>query len=133
MDMYLYLFIIQAFQCENCQNRTIIPIAYKEKKKKSNVTKFKFNNLNNNETCDLCESKMGMYGPFWIDEIHDYDFIDSLQVETGNSQLKFKDRINTMFLAMKDELPVKNQVFSYDYSRLFKEIHLSCPKMSLIK
>lgn len=78
---------------------------------------------------------MAMYGPFWIDDIYDNDFIDSLLCELQKDfiYLKYKERIEMTLACIKEELPLQKQIFSYDYSILSRDIRLSCPKLSLIK
>jgi len=123
------------FQCERCQNRIVTPLAFEQIKKGKNNPKIKFNNLTVNKACEVCEGEMSMYGPFWIDELYDTDFIESLlnELKGDFSYLKYKERIEMTLACIKEELPLQKQIFSYDYSILSRDIRLSCPKLIIIK
>ena len=125
----------KVFNCERCQNRIISPLAYAKSKKPNQTPKIKFNNLTINKKCEVCEGEMILSGPFWISEIQDVDFMDSLLTELNEdyTYLKYKDRIVMLINTIKEELSLKQVIFSYDYSILARDIHLSSPKLSLIK
>lgn len=126
--------------CRNCQNRLITPLAHMEEtkhsKKEKTVSRFKFNNLTGNVNCEICDSYMCLSGPFWIDNIHDEDFIDQIQSELDTERfkyLKYNKRIKTFLSGIKEELPLNNLVFSFDYSRFASDISVSSPKLNLFK
>jgi tRNA (guanine26-N2/guanine27-N2)-dimethyltransferase len=129
------------FHCRNCQNRSIISMAQKIETQTSGQqnsrTDYKFNNLTGNEKCSVCDSFMCMSGPYWISDLHDEDFVDKLKFELNNGDrftyLKYNNRINIMLNSIKEELPFKNEVFSYDYAQFSRDISLSSPKLSLFK
>src|SRR5690606_27706868 len=68
--------------CRNCQNSVVTPLAHMEEtkhaKKDKTVSRFKFNKLTGNAICEICDSYMCLSGPFWIDNMHDEDFIDKI-------------------------------------------------------
>lgn len=128
------------YHCKNCQNRTIVPFAnYQENKiKNGKVNSFvKFNNLIHDSTkCEICDSFMCMTGPYWIDDLHDEDFINSLISNLDKEDfkyLKYNSRIKLILKGIKDELPLKSQAFSYDYSKFSSDITLSSFKLGLFE
>lgn len=128
------------YHCRSCQNRTIIPMAsYQENKFKNGKPNsfVKFNNLIHERThCELCNSAMCMSGPFWIDDLHDEDFITSLK-ETLNQKefdyLKYKERIHLILKSIGDEMKLKDEIFYYDYSQCNRDVNLSSFKLSLFE
>lgn len=85
--------------------------------------------------CKICQGELSLYGPFWIEDLHDEDFIESLSLELINrySYLKYGERVQMTLSIIKEELPLKKQIFSYNYSVLARDIHLSCPKLSIFR
>jgi tRNA (guanine26-N2/guanine27-N2)-dimethyltransferase len=145
-DFYIRLFLIvkdspeecklnalkygYVFHCRNCQNRTISPLAEKEK------NKIKFKNNTSDKLCKICDSNMTLSGPFWIDDLHDYDFLDNLITNLQKEEfkyLKYNSRILNFLNLIKEESVLKHCIFTYDYSRFGNDINLSIPKLSLIR
>ena len=124
--------------CRNCQNRFISPLAHLENKNKGNrvIQKFKFNNIIGNPICDVCDSSMCLSGPYWIHDMYDENILNTL-IENLNTEkyqyLKYNKRISSFLTNIKEELKLKDEVFSYDYSKLCQEITLSAPKLGLIR
>jgi tRNA (guanine26-N2/guanine27-N2)-dimethyltransferase len=90
------------FHCRNCQNRIIVPLAQihdsKSNKSDKSLSRIRFNNLTGNIKCEVCDSNMCMSGPFWIDNLHDEEFIDRISFELNSdkfSYLKYNKRIKT--------------------------------------
>ena len=128
------------YHCRNCQNRIITPLAHVQESKNNKTGKtnsfIKFNNLTGDSKCEVCDSNMCMVGPYWIDDIHDEDFIDTLLTDLEGENfkyLRYNERIKNFLNAIKEELPLKDQIFSYDYSRFSSDITLSSPKLSLFR
>jgi tRNA (guanine26-N2/guanine27-N2)-dimethyltransferase len=126
--------------CRNCQNRYVTPLATVNSTKNSKTqkvsTSIKFNNLTGNTLCDVCDSNMCMSGPYWIDNLHDEDFINSVLTQLDEekfSYLKYKKRITTFLNGIKEEMPLNNQVFNLDYAQFARDVQVSCPKLSLVK
>jgi tRNA G26 N,N-dimethylase Trm1 len=124
--------------CRNCQNRIITPLAHLEEKKKRDkvITKFKFNNISGSGQCEVCDSSMCLSGPFWIDSMYDEKVLDTLIEELNGEKyqyLKYNDRILSFVTNIKEEYQLKDQIFSYDYSLLCREITLCAPKLNIIK
>lgn len=118
------------FHCRNCQNRIISPLAEKEDKK------IKFKNNTGEKTCSVCDSAMVLSGPFWIDDIHDYDFIENLISSLQKEEykyLKYNERILNFLNLIKEESVLKENVFSFDYPRFGCDLNLSVPKINLIR
>jgi tRNA (guanine26-N2/guanine27-N2)-dimethyltransferase len=124
--------------CRNCQNRHITPLAHIENKKKKDrtISKFKFNNLSGNEKCEVCDGSMCLTGPFWIDDIHNKYFLEKLMTELNGPNfqyLKYNSRIKHFITNILQELPLSDQIFSFDYSRFCSDLTLSAPKLVLIR
>jgi tRNA (guanine26-N2/guanine27-N2)-dimethyltransferase len=124
--------------CRNCQNRVITPLAHIETKSKRDrtISKYKFNNLTGNEKCEVCDGFMCLTGPFWIDDIHDEDFLNILLKELESDKfnyLKYNKRIKNFITNIKLELPLNNQVFSFDYARFCSDLTLSAPKLMILR
>ena len=129
------------YHCRNCQNRIITPLgAYQEMQSHKNKEKvnsyFKFNNLTGHSTCDVCESSMCLSGPFWIDSLHDEDFLNSALADLNGEDykyMKYSGHVKNFLYAIKGELPLESQVFNYDYPQFARELGVNCPKFSLFK
>ena len=128
------------YHCRNCQNRTIVPFAnYQENKiKNGKVNSFvKFNNLIHERTkCEICDSFMCMSGPYWIDDLHDEDWINSLLSNLNKDEfkyLKYNSRIQLILKGIKAELPLKDTIFNYDYSQFSRDITLSSFKLGIFE
>jgi tRNA G26 N,N-dimethylase Trm1 len=78
---------------------------------------------------------MFMSGPYWIDDLHDEDFINNL-LENLNKEsfqyLKYNNKIKAFLENIKQELPLKSEIFNYDYSRFSSDLTLSCPKLNVL-
>jgi len=129
------------YHCRNCQNRYISPMGsyqqFQSHKNKEKINShFRFNNLIGPSTCDVCDSNMCMSGPFWIDSIHDEDFLN-LSIEDlkreNYQHLKYSNQVINFINSIKGELPLESQVFNYDYSMLARELGVNCPKLSLFR
>ena len=71
------------FHCRNCQNRYISPLAEKDKKR------IKFRNNTSEKTCKICDSNMMLSGPYWIDDLYDHDFLESLIANLKKEEFKY--------------------------------------------
>ncbi len=90
--------------CKQCQNRRITPIMYVENKGKT-AGNYKFNNLNGETTCNICEGNMFLAGPFWISDLHDQDFVDIVIKELESDKfnyLKYGSRVLGFVKGMKE-------------------------------
>ncbi len=128
------------YHCRNCQNRVISPLAAIASTKNAKTQKvsqnIKFNNLIGSSICEVCDSNMCMSGPYWIDNLHDEDFINSVLDELNSEKfayLKYNKRIKTFLTSIKEEIPLNSQVFNYDYSQFARDVQVSCPKLALIQ
>lgn len=128
------------YHCRQCQNRFFSQIGYYEEGKIKNgkANSFvKFNNLIHNSThCNVCDNYMCMTGPYWIDDLHDEDFINALLENLNKesfSYLKYNERLKIILNGIKEELPLKSVIFNYDYSHFSSDIGLSTPKLGLFK
>jgi tRNA G26 N,N-dimethylase Trm1 len=74
-----------------------------------------------------------MSGPFWIDDLHDEDFINTLLNNLSTRSIKYKSRIETVLKGIKDELQLKSEVFNYDYAKFSRDITLSSPKLGIFQ
>lgn len=145
-DFYIRLFLIvkespddcksncckmgYVFHCRNCQNRVVSPLAEKES------NRIKFRNNTEDKLCSVCDSGMVLSGPFWIDDLHDYDFLDNLISNLQKDEfkyLKYNKRILNFLQLIKEESILKNHIFSFDYSRFGTDLNLSVPKISIIR
>ncbi len=119
------------FHCRNCQNRIISPLAEKDNNKK-----IRFRNNIGEKNCNVCESSMTLSGPFWIDDLHDYDFVDNLISNLQKEEykyLKYNNRILNFLHLIKEESVLKDNIFSFDYPRFGTDLNLSVPKINLIR
>jgi len=145
-DFYIRLFLIvrdspeecksncckfgYVFHCRNCQNRIVSPLAEKEEKK------IRFKNNTGEKTCNICDTSMVLSGPFWIDDLHDYDFIEKIITSLKNEEfkyLKYNSRILNFLNLIKEESLLKDFIYSFDYPRFGTDLNLSVPKISLIR
>lgn len=123
------------YHCRNCQNRKITPLAENIPSTKNNLC-IRFNNLIGKESCEVCDSNMCMSGPFWIDNIHDEDFVDEVIKALDSeefSYIKYNKRIKAFVGGIKEEFPLYKQVFNLDYAQFARDVQVSCPRMTLIK
>jgi tRNA (guanine26-N2/guanine27-N2)-dimethyltransferase len=77
-----------------------------------------------------------MSGPFWIDDLHDEDFITSLKKTLNQKEfdyLKYKERIHLILKSIGDEMKLKDEIFYYDYSQCNRDVNLSSFKLSLFE
>ncbi len=128
------------FHCRNCQNRKVISLAVNSETNNKKTNKIshrpKFNNLTGDSQCEICSSAMCMSGPFWIDQLHDEDFLDQVLLTLQSEKfgyLKYGKRLVSFLNGMKEEFPLNSQVFSYDYSQFARDVQVSCPKLTLFK
>lgn len=154
-DFYIRLFLIvkdspeecklnafkygHLYHCRSCQNRYITPLAHTEEKKKKDKTinKFKFsNNVPKDSTCEVCDGNMCFSGPYWIGDLHDEEFLDNVIANIDSEKfqyLKYNKRIKMFLGAIKEELPLKSEIFSYDYAKFSADLTLCAPKLPLIR
>lgn len=120
------------FHCRNCQNRSISPLAEKEE----NGKRIKFKNNTGEKKCNICDSNMNLSGPYWIDDLYDYDFLDKLIENLRREEFKYltyNSRILNFLQLIKEESVLKDCIFTYDYPRFGTDLNLMIPKMSLIR
>ena len=124
------------WHCKQCQNRIIKPLAdFKENKKANSIVKF--NNLTiENQKCECCDNNMCMCGPFWISDLHDEDWINSLLENLNKSEwgyLKYNSRIQNILKGILNELPLKDMIFNLDYSQFSRDVNLSVFKIGIFE
>lgn len=116
-------------QCVNCQNYRVLPRLFQKKEGNKIIPA----NLITDEKCEVCESRMVVYGPVWSGPLHSLPFVESLLSASDDSLTTIK-KITGMLSSIKEEYKTLGDlnIFGFDVPLGCKELSCSHPSKELL-
>ena len=120
------------YLCTGCESMTVQPLGQLVTDDKNNVKYILPKGPPVDKKCTYCQHSHIIGGPFWIDPIHDIEFVTRLIASLKNfDSLGTKERMEGMLTMVKEELP--DVPFYYTYDRLCALVKVQMSKLSVLR